>query len=298
MSKAPITITCDRANNLWRVCVWQGSALRDLYIDNINNPAMTDAVVEGRVVRTIPSQKAAFIDCGLSETIFVTGQPTLKPGDKVMVSITSHARQGKAFSGKISKADKTSPPPKPWQRALANIIPYSREHNASVLNVKITFANREDYEECRASLDEQLLPILNPLSKEPVHPDLDETIDALLEPIVPMSGESSLVIEQTEALVSIDVNGDSAKNPLAINLQAVPEIAKQIRLRNLSGIIVVDALKMPQRTDTNKFINALKNATTDDPAGVDVFGITKLGLMEMTRTRQGPSLAEIMKGAK
>jgi len=139
--------------------------------------------------------------------------------------------------------------------------------------------------------------LLKPLSKEPVHPALDEIIDELQESAVALPGGGNLVIEPTEALVAIDVNGGEAANPLAVNLQAVREIARRIRLRNMAGIIVIDALKMKNRTDKAKVLNALDKAVANDPAGVQVFGLTKLGLIELTRSRRGPSLRAIAEGS-
>ncbi|MDD5587362.1 MAG: ribonuclease E/G, partial [Alphaproteobacteria bacterium] len=123
---------------------------------------------------------------------------------------------------------------------------------------------------------------------------LDDIIDGLGQSTVELPGGGSIIIEQTEALVAIDVNGGETQNVLAVNLQAVKEIARQIRWRNLSGIIVIDALKMKQRPDKAKVLNALAKATANDPAGVQVFGLTKLGLIEMTRTRRGISISDVL----
>jgi Rne/Rng family ribonuclease len=182
------------------------------------------------------------------------------------------------------------PPPQPWQRALADIKGCPSD---------LTFAEREDRAFCVAELAETNSPYLSsvrPLSKEPVHTELNEIIDDLLKPVVPLPGGGTIVIEPTEALVAIDVNsGSIAGHPLNINLRAAKESARQIRLRNLSGTIIIDCLKMSLRTDTNKLLDALKKATEDDPAGVNVFGMTKLGLVELTRVRRGSSLPEIIK---
>jgi ribonuclease G len=171
-------------------------------------------------------------------------------------------------------------PPRPWERAI-------EEAKGAVLT-SIVFAEREDRLACATWLAPnapKILPALQPVAKESVHPDLDDILDTLRQPVVTLPGGGDIVIEQTEALVAIDVNGGETHNALAVNLQAVKEIARQIRWRNLSGIIVIDALKMKQRTDKAKVLNALAKFTADDPAGVQVFGMTKLGLIEMTRSR-------------
>jgi Ribonuclease G/E len=278
-----VNITCDRQGNLRRVAVWQGRELRDLYLDRIDKPDLTGAVVGGKVARVVAGQKAAWLDCGFGEMVYVEGLDKIRSGDYRVVRIKSAARQGKAWVGAAVKAgqgeEKTgilTPPPYPWQRAMDDL------KGAEIASMM--FANREDHDLCQQGL----------VSKEPVHPELDEIIDGLLQPTVVLQGGSNIVIEQTEALVAIDVNGE-ANNPLAVNLLAVREAARQIRLRNLAGIIVIDALKMKQRADNAKVLNALGRATESDPAGVTVFGMTKLGLIEITRTRRGPSLGEIMR---
>ncbi|MDD3288103.1 MAG: ribonuclease E/G [Alphaproteobacteria bacterium] len=284
-----ISITCDRKGPLWRVAVWKGKALQDLYVDRIDKPDFTGAVVAGKVARVIGSQKAAYVDCGLDEMVFVEDKNKFHAGDRVTLVIKTSARQGKAYSGRLeTQSDHemgiVEPPPKPWQRAIMDL---SKNKVAS-----ISFANREDYNECKKLMEHSdISPIL---SSEPVHIDLDDIIDGLLNPVVTLPGGASLVIETTEALTAIDVNGGSSNNPLGLNLVAIAEAARQIRLRNVSGIIMMDCMKMHQRTNTNTAINALKKATEDDPAKVNIFGMTRLGLIEFTRTRRLRSLEEII----
>ncbi|HAX90589.1 MAG TPA: ribonuclease E, partial [Rhodospirillaceae bacterium] len=126
------------------------------------------------------------------------------------------------------------------------------------------------------------------------HPQLDEMIDALLAPVVPLTGGANLIIEPTAALVAIDVNGGASGNPTATNLLAVREVARQIRLRNLGGIIVIDCLKMTSRADASKVVNAFERVAASDPAGIHCYGLNKLGLLEATRTRRGQPLSSVV----
>lgn len=293
-----VSITCDRQGRFWRVAVWQGRELRDLYIDKTDDPNLTDAVVGGKVVRVLAGQKAAWLNCGLPEKVYVENVGAIRTGGYCVARIKSTHVKTKAWRGVLVKAadagEKTGllvEPPFPWQRAIEDL------KDSKITS--IVFSHREDCENGSRWIRQNrpsIAAALNPLSKEPVHPELDDIIDCLRKPVVSLPCGGAIVIQQTEALVAVDVNGGEATNPLTVNLQAVREAARQIRLRNLGGIIVMDCLKMKARTDKAKALNALNKATADDPAGVHVFGLTKLGLIEMTRTRRGPSLQDTEEG--
>ena len=115
---------------------------------------------------------------------------------------------------------------------------------------------------------------------------------------MPLTGGGSLVIEPTEALVAIDVDtGDSGERQKeravrAVNLAAAAAVAAQIRLRNLSGLIVVDFVHMRNKAERQAVVGALRDAVRDDPLEVEVGGMTRFGLVELVRRRLWPSLAE------
>ena len=146
-----------------------------------------------------------------------------------------------------------------------------------------------------AGMAADLAPRLEPASPRLFERhDLEGQIAALRRPQVPLLGGAGLVIERTEALIAIDVNGGERGNPLAVNLEAAGEIARQLRLRNLGGIIVVDFLSMTKRGEGERLLAALTAAVRDDPVQTEVYGISRLGLIEMTRARRGPALTELM----
>jgi ribonuclease G len=120
--------------------------------------------------------------------------------------------------------------------------------------------------------------------------DLDEAIAALAEPRVPLSGGASLVIEPTEALTVIDVNAGPDANALSVNLTAADEIGRQLRLRHIGGIVVIDFISMTRPRDRDRIVDALKVAVADDPAQTYIVPMSALGLVEMTRERRGPGL--------
>ena len=120
--------------------------------------------------------------------------------------------------------------------------------------------------------------------------DLDEAILALSEPRVPLPGGASLVIEPTEALTVIDVNAGPEANALSVNLTAAAEIGRQLRLRHIGGIVVIDFISMTRPRDRERIVDALKAAVADDPAQTYIIPMSALGLVEMTRERRGPGL--------
>ncbi len=103
-----------------------------------------------------------------------------------------------------------------------------------------------------------------------------------------------LVIDETEALISIDVNTGRAKNQdkmiLQTNLEAAETIARQLRLRNIGGLIVVDFIDMKSRKDQAAVYKAMRERMRRDKAKTQVLQISQLGLMEMTRQRLHESL--------
>jgi len=123
--------------------------------------------------------------------------------------------------------------------------------------------------------------------------DILDSIEYLFQPYVILKNTGNIIIQDTAALTAIDVNRGGDKRPkLDVNLEAAFEICRQLRLRNLGGIIVVDFLKMDSKKDKDALLAALKEIAADDPCTVQIHGLTKLGLMEITRKRRTPALQE------
>jgi ribonuclease G len=132
---------------------------------------------------------------------------------------------------------------------------------------------------------------------------VESAIEKLLRKKVWLPSGGFLVIEQTEALTVIDVNtgkfvGSSHSlddTILETNLEAAQEIARQIRVRDLSGIIIADFIDMERREDRQKLLEKLEEHLKKDRIRTTVFGITNLGLVEMTRKRSGKNLEQILR---
>ncbi|MBT5019560.1 MAG: ribonuclease E/G, partial [Planctomicrobium sp.] len=126
---------------------------------------------------------------------------------------------------------------------------------------------------------------------------IEDEIDRIQSRHVPLPGGASLVIDQTEALVAIDVNSGSyradnnpEKSAYLVNMRAAEEIARQIRLRDLGGVIVNDFIDMRDERHRRGVENKLRECVERDRARTKVLRISQFGLIEMTRQRIRPSL--------
>lgn len=115
---------------------------------------------------------------------------------------------------------------------------------------------------------------------------------------VPLPSGGEIVIDETEALIAIDVNTGSHKNKsgdekntiYAVNLEAAQEIARQIRLRNLGGLIIIDFIDMKERRHRNSVYEKMVELMATDKARNHILPISQLGILQMTRQRQQESL--------
>lgn len=154
----------------------------------------------------------------------------------------------------------------------------------------------------------EFLQIVLPRAKTPIELYTDREplfhrtgIEAEIERInmrhVPLASGGSLVIDSTEAMVAIDVNSGRFRSPenaeetaLKINVEAAEEIARQLRLRDLGGLIVCDFIDMRLDKNKRKVENALRDALKKHKERARISRISAFGLIEMTRQRQGPSI--------
>lgn len=130
---------------------------------------------------------------------------------------------------------------------------------------------------------------------------VEKQVDEALCRRVPLPGGGSLIIDEREALTTIDVNSGSAVTAaggetLAVeeNLRAAAEAARQIRLRNLSGILLIDFIDMQSDADRGRVLAAMEQAASDDRVKTVIHGFTSLGLLEMTRKRTRDTLSDTL----
>ena len=128
---------------------------------------------------------------------------------------------------------------------------------------------------------------------------VESQLDGLYSPTVTLPSGGYMVINQTEALVSVDINSGKATREHNIedtayktNLEASDEIARQLRLRDLAGLVVIDFIDMEEKRNNRNVERRLKEALKNDRARIQVGRISHFGLLEMSRQRLRPGLLE------
>lgn len=170
---------------------------------------------------------------------------------------------------------------------------------------EVLIDNQEVYQQA-LSFIEQVMPSYQ--SKIKFHQDevplfsrfqIESQIETAFQREVKLPSGGSLVIDHTEALVSIDINsaratrgGDIEETALQTNLEAADEIARQLRLRDLGGLVVIDFIDMGPIRNQREVENRMRDALKVDRARVQIGRISRFGLLEMSRQRLRPSLGE------
>lgn len=127
---------------------------------------------------------------------------------------------------------------------------------------------------------------------------VEEQINSIYERIVHLEGGGYICIDETEALIAIDVNSgvrkgkDLPETILATNLAACIEIARHLRLRDIGGLVVIDFIDMRSQKDRDTVLKHMRKLVREDRARSTIVPISKLGLMQMTRQRESESLLE------
>lgn len=128
---------------------------------------------------------------------------------------------------------------------------------------------------------------------------VEEQIDAMMNPVAKLPSGGSIVINPTEALVAIDVNSGRStrerhidETALKTNLEAADEIGRQMRLRDLAGLVVIDFIDMNDQKHIHAVEKRLRDATCHDRARIQLGHISQFGLLELSRQRLRPSLME------
>ncbi len=249
----------------------------------------------GRLVARAPAMAGSFVVLADGTTGFLpdTDRPApLAEGDGVIVRITRAAQGGKGprLTARLAQ-DAASGPPALLARGPGAALRLARRHPAAtVLTDGAEFAARLRAELGPARVAHRLSPAFDP--------SLEADFDALMQPEVPLPGGGRLLIHPTPALTAIDVDagsiaGDRARDAQArFNTTAVVEAARQIRLRNLAGPILLDLAGMARRA-REALVPALTAAIAEDSL-LRLAGLGPLGLFELERRRVHAPLHEVL----
>ena len=129
--------------------------------------------------------------------------------------------------------------------------------------------------------------------------NIERQIEQTFQRRVPLPSGGEIVIDETEALISIDVNtgshksrsGDEKNTIFQVNMEAATEISRQIRLRNIGGLVIMDFIDMKERRHRNSVYDKMVELMSEDKAKTHILPISQLGIMQMTRQRQQESLS-------
>ncbi|MBO8234497.1 Rne/Rng family ribonuclease [Prochlorococcus marinus XMU1419] len=206
---------------------------------------------------------------------------------------------------KILKVSETSNPPKLIKRdddfSLKILRDYIKSSTKSIIidskfsverakDFIINYGSNIDIEYHNNDLNEHILEKY----------EIKKAIQKALQPRVELPSGGYIIIEPTEALTVIDVNSgsftrsaNSRQTVLWTNCEAAVEISRQLKLRNIGGVIVVDFIDMESRRDQFQLLEHFTSAIKDDTARPQIAQLTELGLVELTRKRQGQNIYEL-----
>jgi ribonuclease G len=262
----------------------------------------------GRVIALRPELPAALVDIGLDRPAFLSAEDvapkarfkTLHEGEAVVVEIAKDARADKAAGVTMRLSHAVAPPTgaRPPLR-LDAALPPAAALVAAWLDPApdaIVADDRALYAELRNGLRAKYPALVERLvfSNEPLYEraGIGDAVEQALAPRLALSGGGFLLIEPTALGVTIDVDSGAAKSAVAANLAAARTLARQIRLRNLAGPMMVGFVGMKGKGERERVLVALKKALARHVPDCQVLGWTRLGHVELVRKRRAPSLAE------
>ncbi len=288
-----------------RAAVLEDDALTDLLVERADRPNPVGARYLGRVTAFDPDLQAAFVEIGLDRPALLPrkgAMTRLNDGDRVVVAVVRAPAPGKGAKLKqdIPDADEASGRAPKLLTPAAPLADFLKRHAPAEIRVA--------GDPAVATLRKQAPNFAGTATIGRADSDpfaelgLTAQLDALLRPEVPLPDGGRLWIEPVRTLTAIDLDsggavqhaGASGRTPGEANRAAIPEIARQIRLRGLSGLIVVDLLEVPTKAERSEIAAAFQAAFTGDPATTEVGPMRASGLVEITRQRIRWPLHELL----
>ncbi|MDY6970940.1 MAG: Rne/Rng family ribonuclease [Thermodesulfobacteriota bacterium] len=230
---------------------------------------------------------------------FIVRTAALKQNNKRLSrDLNRLLRMWKNIKENVNKATPLSLIHKEQDICLRTLRDYFTSEIAEVLvDDRETYAKVKDYMKIisprhyrKVKLYKEKLPIF-------AHYEIERQIETIYGSKVPLKSGGSIVIDPTEALISIDVNSGRGKigkdvETMAFNtnLEAASEIARQLRLRDMGGLVVIDFIDMKDKEHIREVEKLLREETKKDRAKIDTSHISKFGLLELSRQRLRPSI--------
>ena len=300
---------------------WSEDRLAQIAIERKGEGSPVGAIHLGRVLKIEPSLNAAFVEIGLDRPGLLPVKkqgPQFSEGDSVIVQVRLEGREDKGVrlsaslrtlvdvaaiaKGKSAPA-LLAPAPALWQSALEKLAPEQVE--SIICDRRVDVKPIADWCQRQRPGMEGKIAFLPERDWVPSRADINDAVAEALDETVLLPGGGQLLIEPVRTLTAIDVNSAAAtaekgieRTALSVNLAAAREIPRQLALRNIGGIIVIDFIDLENRNKREQVLSALREAVGIDPAIEWVGNMSRLGLVELLRRRSGPSLADMWRGAR
>ncbi|MBW2616559.1 MAG: ribonuclease E/G, partial [Deltaproteobacteria bacterium] len=174
---------------------------------------------------------------------------------------------------------------------------FTSEINEVLVDDKETLSKVKDYMKIISPRHQRLVKLHK--EKRPIFAqyEIEKQIETIYSNRVPLKSGGSIVIDPTEALIAIDVNSGRGKTGKGIestafntNIEAASEIARQLRLRDMGGLVVIDFIDMKDRKHIREVEKQVREGAKEDRAKINISNISKFGLLELSRQRLRPSI--------
>jgi len=231
--------------------------------------AQPGAVYVGCVGERVPQSADVFVNIGLApHGVLETKGAKFASGQWVAVEVLTPARADKGPKLKLSKNTFGSAEKEPalLKPAIDPVAVWTARYGEANLKAIVAKVTSSDFDE------------------------IEEQIQSALERTVSLPSGGRITIEPTKALTAIDIDSGSSAADVA-NAEAIEAISHHMKLRNLAGHILIDLIPTRAR---RKFVTQLGQATADDPAQVQIMGLTPSGMIDVIRRRIRPSLSETL----
>jgi len=261
-----------------------------------------------RIVGLRPELPAALVDIGMARHALLSAEDvmpksrfkSLREGEAVIIAVAKDARADKTAGVTMRLSRALAPPPnaKPPQRldepmptAAALIAPWlAPAPDAIAVDDRAVYAELRNWLRVRHPALVVGLAATNEALYE--SSGIADAVEQALAPRLALPGGGFLLVEPTALGVAIDVDSGTARSAVAVNLEAARAVARQIRLRNLSGPMIVGFVGMKGKGERERIFAALKTALARHVPDCQPLGWTRLGHVELVRKRKAPSLAE------
>ncbi|WP_343560061.1 ribonuclease E/G [Kiloniella sp. b19] len=306
-----------------RLALMKNGRLEDYCLERSSRPVLNGALFAGRVRKVQAELDAAFVDLGRGvpdgllplnqvEEKDLSQNGTVAEGQWLACRVQREAfeNKGPRLTARLSNAERESVQSRIRENGKAGLIsrPDPLEHWLEPYRktgLPFYFTQSDQLARFRGlpgglgTLVPEHCPQETALFERA---RIEEELDALLMPEVPLPSGGSLLIEQTRTLCAVDVNaaqglaagGSAKKAALRLSLEAVGELMRQLRLRNIGGRVVVDLPVLKGKAEIGELFSSLKRWALCDPVSVKLLPLHLSGLLELTRHRKGHALRDLM----